>query len=92
LTTTHNSTRFEPKNNPLFFLKKSSTFFFKKDRPFKKIVQQFRTEVYVYTKEDTNIYLSKGLEKIAKEKSISVAELVRRIIDRDLDREEKQKG
>jgi hypothetical protein len=33
-----------------------------------------------------------ALEKIAKEKSISVAELVRRIIDRDLDREEKQKG
>jgi len=31
-------------------------------------------------------------EKIAKEKSISVAELVRRIIDQDLDREQKQKG
>jgi hypothetical protein len=27
-----------------------------------------------------------ALEKIAKEKSISVAEVVRRIIDRDLDR------
>jgi predicted DNA-binding ribbon-helix-helix protein len=33
-----------------------------------------------------------ALEKIAKEKGISVAELVRRIIDKDLDREPKQKG
>jgi len=32
------------------------------------------------------------LEKIAKEKSISVAELVRQITDQDLDREQKQKG
>jgi predicted DNA-binding ribbon-helix-helix protein len=44
----------------------------------------------------TNIYLSKpqkaALEKIAKEKGISVAELVRRIIDKELDREQKQKG
>jgi len=32
------------------------------------------------------------LEKIAKEKGISVAELVRRITDQDLDREQKQKG
>jgi predicted DNA-binding ribbon-helix-helix protein len=44
----------------------------------------------------TNIYLSKPqkatLEKIAKEKGISVAELVRRIIDKELDRERKQKG
>jgi predicted DNA-binding ribbon-helix-helix protein len=44
----------------------------------------------------TNLYLSKpqkaALEKIAKEKGISVAELVRRIIDKELDREKKQKG
>ena len=44
----------------------------------------------------TNIYLSKpqkaALEKIAEEKGISVAELVRRIIDKELDRERKQKG
>ncbi len=44
----------------------------------------------------TNIYLSKPqkatLEKIAKEKGISVAELVRRIIDKELDHERKQKG
>jgi predicted DNA-binding ribbon-helix-helix protein len=44
----------------------------------------------------TNIYLSKpqkaALEKIAKEKGISVAELVRRIIDKELDREQKPKG
>jgi predicted DNA-binding ribbon-helix-helix protein len=32
------------------------------------------------------------LEKIAKEKGLSVAELVRRITDQDLDREQKQKG
>jgi len=32
------------------------------------------------------------LEEIAKEKGISVAELVRRITDQDLDREQKQKG
>jgi Ribbon-helix-helix protein, copG family len=46
--------------------------------------------------ERTNIYLSKpqkaALEKIAKEKGISVVELVRRSIDQDLDREQKQKG
>jgi predicted DNA-binding ribbon-helix-helix protein len=44
----------------------------------------------------TNIYLSKpqkaALEKIAKQKGISVAELVRRIIDKELDRKQKQKG
>ena len=44
----------------------------------------------------TNLYLSKpqkaALEKIAKEKGISVAELVRRIVDKELDREQKQKG
>jgi hypothetical protein len=44
----------------------------------------------------TNIYLSKpqkaALEKTAKEKGISVAELVRRIIDKELDRVRKQKG
>ena len=43
----------------------------------------------------TNIYLSKpqkaALEKIAKEKGISVAELVRRILDKELDREQKTK-
>ena len=43
----------------------------------------------------TNIYLSKpqkaALEKIAKQKGISVAELVRRIIDKELDREQKTK-
>jgi predicted DNA-binding ribbon-helix-helix protein len=43
----------------------------------------------------TNIYLSKpqkaALEKIAEQKGISVAELVRRIIDKELDREQKQK-
>ncbi|PYU67804.1 MAG: hypothetical protein DMG49_17800 [Acidobacteria bacterium] len=46
--------------------------------------------------ERTNIYLSKpqkaALEKMAKEKGIFVAELVRRIIDKELDREQKQKG
>jgi len=46
--------------------------------------------------ERTNIYLSKpqkvALEKIAKEKGLSVAELVRRIIDKELDRGQKQKG
>ena len=46
--------------------------------------------------EQTNIYLAKpqkaALEKIAKEKGISVAELVRRIIDKELDRGKKQKG
>jgi hypothetical protein len=31
-------------------------------------------------------------QKIAKENGISVAELVRRIIDQDFDREQKQKG
>ena len=44
----------------------------------------------------TDIFLSKlqkaALEKIAKEKGISVAELVRRIIDKELDRGKKQKG
>jgi len=39
----------------------------------------------------TNIYLSerqkKALEKLAKKKGISVAEIVRRIIDKELDRE-----
>lgn len=42
----------------------------------------------------TNIYLSKpqkvALEKIAKGKGISVAELVRRIIDKELDRKKKK--
>jgi len=33
-----------------------------------------------------------ALEKIAKEKGISVAELVRRITDQDLDGEQNQKG
>jgi hypothetical protein len=44
--------------------------------------------------ERTSIFRSQktALEKIAKEKGISVAELVRRIIDKDLDREPKQKG
>jgi predicted DNA-binding ribbon-helix-helix protein len=46
--------------------------------------------------ERTNIYLSKpqkaALEKIAMEKGLSVAELVRRIIDKELDRGQKQKG
>jgi predicted DNA-binding ribbon-helix-helix protein len=46
--------------------------------------------------ERTNIYLSKPqkatLEKIAKQKGISVAELVRRIIDKELDRGQKHKG
>jgi len=32
------------------------------------------------------------LKKFAKEEGISVAELVRRITDQDLDREQKQKG
>jgi len=45
--------------------------------------------------ERTNIYLSKtaksGLGKIAKEKGLSVAELVRRIIDKELDRGQKTK-
>jgi hypothetical protein len=44
----------------------------------------------------TNFYLSKpqkaALQRIAKEKVISVAELVRRIIDKELGRERKQKG
>jgi fructose-1,6-bisphosphatase/sedoheptulose 1,7-bisphosphatase-like protein len=44
----------------------------------------------------TNIYLSKpqkaALQKLAKQKGISVAELVRRILDKELDREQKQKG
>ena len=39
----------------------------------------------------TNIYLSepqkKALEKVAKQKGISLAEFVRRIIDKELDRE-----
>src|SRR5467141_2033797 len=43
----------------------------------------------------TNIYLSKpqkaAWEKIAKEKGLTVAELVRRIIDKELDRGQKQK-
>jgi hypothetical protein len=38
----------------------------------------------------TNIYLSKpqkaALERMAKQKGISVAELIRRIIDRELER------
>jgi predicted DNA-binding protein len=42
----------------------------------------------------TNIFLSKpqkeALEKLAKKKGLSVAELVRRIIDKELDRGEKQ--
>jgi RNA polymerase-interacting CarD/CdnL/TRCF family regulator len=46
--------------------------------------------------EQINIYLSKpqkaALEKIAKGKGISVAELVRRIIDKELHRGQKQKG
>lgn len=58
-------------------------------------MQQFRAGV-CYTKEDTNEHLSfetqKRLWKNAKEKGISVAELVRRIIDQDLDREPKQEG
>jgi predicted DNA-binding ribbon-helix-helix protein len=44
----------------------------------------------------TNIYLSKpqkaALEKMAKEKGISVAELVRRFLDQELGREQKQRG
>jgi len=44
----------------------------------------------------TDIFLSKlqkaALEKIAKKKCIFVAELVRRIIDKELDRGQKQKG
>jgi predicted DNA-binding ribbon-helix-helix protein len=55
-----------------------------------------RCRVYIMVMDRTNIYLSKpqkaALEKIAKEKGISVAELVRRIIDKELDREQKQKG
>jgi len=46
--------------------------------------------------EQINIYFSKpqkaALEKIAKGKAISVAELVRRIIDKELHRGQKQKG
>ncbi len=44
--------------------------------------------------ERTSIFQNQktALEKIAKEKGISVAELVRRITDQDLDREQKQKG
>jgi len=46
--------------------------------------------------ERTNIYLAKpqktALEKIANKKGIFVAELVRRIIDKELDRGQKQKG
>ena len=44
----------------------------------------------------TDIFLSKpqkaALEKIAKKKGIFVAELVRRILDNELDRGQKQKG
>jgi predicted DNA-binding ribbon-helix-helix protein len=45
----------------------------------------------------TNKHLSletakSGIGKIAKEKGISVAELVRRIMDKELDRGKKQKG
>jgi hypothetical protein len=40
--------------------------------------------------ERTNIYLSKpqkaALEKLAKEKGISTAELIRRILDKELER------
>ena len=46
--------------------------------------------------EQINIYLAKpqkaALEKIAKKKGIFVAEPVRRIIDKELDRGQKQKG
>jgi hypothetical protein len=44
--------------------------------------------------ERTSIFRNQktALEKIAKEKRISVAELVRRIIDQDLDSKQKQKG
>jgi len=46
--------------------------------------------------ERTDIFLSKPqktvLEKIAKKKGIFVAELVRRIIDKELGRGQKQKG
>ena len=44
--------------------------------------------------ERTSIFRNQktALGKIVKEKGISVAELVRRIIDQDLDREPKQKG
>jgi predicted DNA-binding ribbon-helix-helix protein len=55
-----------------------------------------RCRVYIVVMDRTNIYLSKpqkaALEKIARVKGISVAELVRRIIDKELDREQKQKG
>jgi hypothetical protein len=63
-----------------------------------KIMQQFGQRCMLYNMgyERTNIYLSKpqkaALEKMAKQKGISVAELVRRIIDQDLDCEQKQKG
>lgn len=47
--------------------------------------------MYISTMLRTNIYLSepqkKALEKLAVKKGISVAELVRRIIDKELDRE-----
>jgi hypothetical protein len=46
--------------------------------------------------ERTNIYRSRpqqaAVEKISKEKGIFVAELVRRVIDKELDRGQKQKG
>jgi hypothetical protein len=49
----------------------------------------------VYTMIRTNIFLSKpqkeSLEKLAKEKDISVAELVRRIIDKELEEVQKKK-
>jgi len=45
----------------------------------------------LYTMIRTNIFLSKpqkaALEKLARKKDISVAELVRRIIDKELERE-----
>jgi len=47
------------------------------------------------TNEQTSIFRNRKkrpLEKIAKEKGLSVAELVRRIIDKELDRGQKQKG
>jgi fructose-1,6-bisphosphatase/sedoheptulose 1,7-bisphosphatase-like protein len=55
-----------------------------------------RCIVYITVMDRTNIYLSKpqkaALQKLAKQKGISVAELVRRILDKELDREQKQKG
>jgi predicted DNA-binding ribbon-helix-helix protein len=45
----------------------------------------------LYTMERTNIYLTgpqkKALEKLAAKKDISVAELIRRIIDKELDQQ-----